>query len=682
MIDFNTAKKQRASQYKPPPPNIDPVHDFKDHLLKFKLDPGDIVPDGNIQRFDVDKSGDKAGWYVFYQGDICGAAFGNWKEGVKQNWCSHESSQMSDDQSREYQEKIKQAEIKRKKEEEKNHNNARKSAIQRLDNAKDPDPNHPYLKKKNIQAHGCIKQEGDLLLIPIKDISGKIHSVQEIHPDGKKHFPFGINKKGNFFTIKGNENIYICEGYATGATIYEATGGTVVIAFDAGNLLQVAISIKDGSPIHNITICADNDQFKPGNPGLTAGEKAAKKINAALCYPAFKNLSTKPTDFNDLASLEGIEAVKNHLKMDKPKSSVLPPFSDSDTIIKGRLTVRPPPKEFILKYNEQGLIPRGIVGVLTATGGTGKTYFILKLASTVSGGDPFGPITATRPIKTLILCGEDDQDELDRRLWDINHGRFPSLLHASSVYGNIGPLMRLDGNTPARADSFYWLEETIKRHNGLELLLIDPKSRFYGLDENNNDHATQWIQCLEFLSNSYGLTIIFTHHSPKDSKGINQGMGRGASAIIDGCRWQGGLVRMDRATGERYDIEDIRKYICFDIPKSNYAEDLPAQAIFKRCGGGVLEYTDPKQDRIKEMGLYFLKLMKHETVKYAKLDLIKEAKGKEFSADMKDKFPSFKRGFDMENIINYLLDQKKIYESYEETGKPGPSRIVLFLREN
>ena len=681
MIDFNSASKQTVPSYRPPVADIDPIQEFSKELLKYNLSPPEIIPDGNIHRFDVGDNRNLAGWYVFHQGDVSGAVFGNWKTGDKVTWCSHKSSEMSDEQSKNYQKKIKQAEEKRKSEEVKNQKAAQKITLKRLNTL--ATFNHPYLINKKVKPFK-IFIEKDILLIPIKDKTGKIWSVQEIHEEGKKHFPFGTFLKGNFFTISGNENIYICEGYATGATIHDATGGTVVVAFNAGNLIPVAKAIRDLSPTHNIIVCADNDQFTPGNPGLKFGEKAAKKINAILCYPAFKNLSTKPTDFNDLMCLEGIEAVKNHLNRDKPKSIILPPLSDTDSIVKGRLKARPAPKEFILTYNGQGLVPKGVVGVLTATGGTGKTYFLLKLASTAAGGEQFGPINATSPIKTLILCGEDDQEELDRRLWDINHGRFPALLHAASVYGQVGPLMRLDGNMPVKADTFFWLEESIKRHPGLELLIIDPKSRFYGLDENNNDHATQWIQCLEFLSKEYGLTILFTHHSPKDSKGINQSMGRGASAIIAGCRWQGGLIRMDKVLGERYGIEgsELRKYICFDIPKSNYAEDLPNQAIFKRCGGGCLEYCDPKQDKIKEMGMFFLDLMKHETKKYSKLDLIKEVNGKEFSGDMKAQFPSFKRKYDMPSVINYLIDQKKIFESFDETGKSGPSKLVLFLTSN
>ena len=148
MLDFNAAGKQSVPSYRPPVKDIDPISSFQKELAKYQLDPGEIVPDGNIHRFDVDKSNDKAGWYVLHHGEVCGAVFGNWKEGVKVNWCSHESSQMSDEQSKEYQKKIKEAEEKRKSEETKNQKAAQKSALKRL--TVSATFNHPYLINKKV----------------------------------------------------------------------------------------------------------------------------------------------------------------------------------------------------------------------------------------------------------------------------------------------------------------------------------------------------------------------------------------------------------------------------------------------------------------------------------------------------------------------------------------------------
>ena len=72
-------------------------------------------------------------------------------------------------------------------------------------------PEHPYLKKKGISAHG-IKQEGENLLIPIQDAQGNIWSLQTISPEGKKLFAKGSRVKGRYFRIKGEGPAAICEG--------------------------------------------------------------------------------------------------------------------------------------------------------------------------------------------------------------------------------------------------------------------------------------------------------------------------------------------------------------------------------------------------------------------------------------------------------------------------------------
>ena len=129
-----------------------------------------------------------------------------------------------------------------------------------------------------------------------------------------------------------------------------------------------------------ITICADNDRFTAGNPGLTRGAEAAKAISAKFVYPVFGDLPgaddpvLKYSDFNDLAQIAGLDLVKRQIG--KPgQRSRLPPFIAAGTQVSVRITTRPQPLDFIFRYNEQGLIPRGVVGVLTATGGTGKTFF-------------------------------------------------------------------------------------------------------------------------------------------------------------------------------------------------------------------------------------------------------------------------------------------------------------------
>lgn len=173
--------------------------------------------------------------------------------------------------------------------------------------ATDADPNHPYLLKKQVKPHG-IKQSGDRLLIPVK--KGKILTgLQVIYPDGSKKFLTGTEKQGAYFPINGSKGtVYLCEGYATGATIHEATGATVLTCFDCGNLKPVALEARKIAPHAVFVIAADNDRGNPENPGLTKATAAAEAIGAKLAAPIFPG--DHGTDFNDLASAMGLDEVR------------------------------------------------------------------------------------------------------------------------------------------------------------------------------------------------------------------------------------------------------------------------------------------------------------------------------------------------------------------------------------
>ncbi|MCZ7655394.1 MAG: toprim domain-containing protein [Rhodocyclaceae bacterium] len=97
----------------------------------------------------------------------------------------------------------------------------------------------------------------------------------------------------------------MAEGYATGASLHEATGHAVAVAFDCGNLKPVAEALRAKYPEARLIVCADNDQFTEGNPGVTKGREAVEAAGAGLAVPEFADLAGEPTDFNDLAQREG-----------------------------------------------------------------------------------------------------------------------------------------------------------------------------------------------------------------------------------------------------------------------------------------------------------------------------------------------------------------------------------------
>ena len=165
----------------------------------------------------------------------------------------------------------------------------------------------------------------DPLLIPIWSAPGKLASLQAIFP-GKcigrgenardKDYLKNGRKLGCYFLfgrIKKNATLAIfCEGWATGASLHEATGLPVVVCFDAGNLEPVAAVMRAKLPALRMVFAADNDQFHPpekGNPGVMAATNAANAFGGIVAVPQFEDLTGRPKDFNDLHQLEGMEAI-------------------------------------------------------------------------------------------------------------------------------------------------------------------------------------------------------------------------------------------------------------------------------------------------------------------------------------------------------------------------------------
>ena len=122
---------------------------------------------------------------------------------------------------------------------------------------------HAYLKNKGVEQFGLHESSyGTDLLIPLQNKDGEIRSIQYIAEDGSKRFETGGEKKGCFHLIgKLAENsppILVAEGYATGASLHQATGLPVAVAFDAGNLKPVAVALTSSNtacPIIGSIIC-------------------------------------------------------------------------------------------------------------------------------------------------------------------------------------------------------------------------------------------------------------------------------------------------------------------------------------------------------------------------------------------------------------------------------------------
>lgn len=187
-----------------------------------------------------------------------------------------------------------------------------------------------YLRRKGIQSHGLRFTDSGAIAIPMLDVQGRVHGLQFIlpadHPRRKKtgrdkeFWPAGLGKRGHFFMIGAPPQvggvILLAEGYATAATLHEATGLPVGVAFDAGNLLPVAEALAGRYRRAHIAVCGDDDYLTEGNPGATAAGAAALAVNGSHLVPQFgrDREGRKLTDFNDLHAQEGLHVVRLQLE--------------------------------------------------------------------------------------------------------------------------------------------------------------------------------------------------------------------------------------------------------------------------------------------------------------------------------------------------------------------------------
>lgn len=207
--------------------------------------------------------------------------------------------------------------------------------------------NHPYLDRKKIGAHNAKIRKNGELLIPLFDSAGSLTTLERISAKGDKWMlssEFGARMKGSYSPLAKKADdlsvILICEGWATGASLREATGLPVICAMNAGNLKPVAIALREKYPKARFIFCADNDAWttnqagEPWNPGIEAAQQAAASIGgASVIWPEFEDAETaeknKWTDFNDAACVMGLE----HIKTQVGKVADVAPVSSNDRAV-------------------------------------------------------------------------------------------------------------------------------------------------------------------------------------------------------------------------------------------------------------------------------------------------------------------------------------------------------------
>jgi putative DNA primase/helicase len=240
----------------------DAFRTFEQELFEHGLRPDKVIADGKIHRCPVEgKPRDKDGAYCLHLG---GAA--PW--GLYQNWCTDDEYQLWYGRDLATLDAAVLARLEAEKEAAKKAYEveraegaaaAARNAAARW-NAATPvfDIKGTYLEKKGIRANGARLEGATTLLVPMySNETETLVNIQSIAPDSSKRFMSGGQVADCHYVLGSAATpprVYVAEGFATAASIYEATGNPVVVAFGARNLTGAALWAKKHFPSADLII--------------------------------------------------------------------------------------------------------------------------------------------------------------------------------------------------------------------------------------------------------------------------------------------------------------------------------------------------------------------------------------------------------------------------------------------
>ena len=258
----------------------------------------------------------------------------------------------------------------------------------------------------------------------------------------------------------------------------------------------------------------------------------------------------------------------------------------------------PPPRQYVI----DGFLPKRIVAGMIAAGGSGKSYTALHIAISVASGSAlFGRYIPTKPMPVIYVSGEDDIEEMHRRISRITTNLPTSIKSAISKNFNVidfADAFELFTTKPPHGETQITLvpericKSIAERFDEVGLVIIDPISRFRGGDENIAADTTRFVQALQQVRDRLNTAVLCIHHANKGAKanGISQNNARGSSALIDGLRLVFELnVLSPEETKKQYGVTDIPlQIVTLNCVKTNYGR-APDPLILKRTDDGSLE---------------------------------------------------------------------------------------------
>jgi hypothetical protein len=164
---------------------------------------------------------------------------------------------------------------------------------------------------------------------------------------------------------------------------------------------------------------------------------------------------------------------------------------------------------------------------------------------------------------------------------------------------SIGPLMCLENNKPVPTEHMKWLEDSIGNLKPA-LVILDTKSRLFGLEENSNTHNSIWLQQLTKIAQSHGCGFLIVHHNKKGSKddkgSLSADAGRGGSSQGHDSRYVISGAGISYQEAKKYNLWPADDYFKIVTSKMNYGRKREIE-FFRKMDEGVPVHIVPVNNK-------------------------------------------------------------------------------------
>lgn len=482
-------------------------------LLKAILEAGLNEPekpidiDGKMHRFNSGSKGskgyDKSGWYIAYPDGVPSGRFGCWRLGFDQVWKADIGRKLTASEEMANVRRVAESRAVRDAALERQHQVASEIVEKIWTEAQAALPDHPYLTRKGINPHGARITGDGRLIVPLYAPDGTLASLQYIAAlqDGgsdKKYHPGG--ESGGKFWMLGTMDepgtLYVAEGFATAATIYENTNRPCVVAYSASSLVPVTASLREMyGAAQDIVIVADHDRH---GVGQRYADQASAKYGAKVI----------------LTPIEGMDA-NDYVQAGHDLAALLIQKTGSEVIDKLKVVFGDQLGSDYEAPNElvEGLMTIGSSVVVYGDSNSGKTFWALSVATAIAtGADCYGRKTDSG---LVVYLASEAPGSIRSRMQAIKKFHGCNLENLAMV-----PVPMNFYNGDQDAYDVIELVRAVEQIKGqpVRLIIGDTLARMSaGANENSGEDMGPVMARFDQVATSTGAALMIIHHNGKDA---------------------------------------------------------------------------------------------------------------------------------------------------------------------